>query len=216
MSPGPDAARLAFTVHEVRSPVAALAAVAEAVVAVRHDSAALRRLVELALAACHVIERLLEDAVLEMTFEESVDVGRIAGDATSAASLQGARLGLEVAPSVEPISADPVRLRQALDNLIANAVLHGEREGEVAVRVDHGDGGRGVRISVWNAGEGIAAGDEARIFEPGVRLDRRRAGSGLGLAVVRAIAEGHGGTVGVESSPGRGVTFTITLPPSDS
>jgi two-component system, OmpR family, sensor kinase len=210
-----DAERLAFTVHEVRSPVAALAAVAEAVEAASSDAEALQRLVALAVAACRAIERLLDEAVLDVVLLEGVDVGRIAGDATASAALQGARVRLEVAPEVGPVAADPVRLRQALDNFIRNALLYGAPGGEIAVRVHPGDGGRTVRFSVSNDGAGIPAEAQARIFEPGVRLDRARPGSGLGLSVVRAVTEGHGGTVSVDSAPGRGATFTISIPARD-
>jgi signal transduction histidine kinase len=207
-----DLQRLAFTVHEVRSPVAALAAVAEAAESVRGDAEALRRLVDLAIAACRGIERLLDDAVVDVAPVDGVDVGWIASDAVAAASLQGARVELEVSDLVRPVRADPERLRQALDNLILNAVLYGPSEHEVVVRIRPGEDGRTVRVSVANAGDGIPAEAQERIFEPGVRLDRKTPGSGLGLSVVRAVAEGHGGTATVESAPGNGATFTISLP----
>jgi signal transduction histidine kinase len=67
-------------------------------------------------------------------------------------------------------------------------------------------------VSVSNDGEGIPPEEQARIFEPGVRLDRERPGSGLGLTVVRAVVGAHGGEVSVDSEPGAGATFTIALP----
>ena len=67
-------------------------------------------------------------------------------------------------------------------------------------------------LAVADEGEGIAAADIARVFEPGVRLTEARPGSGLGLALVRTIAMEHGGEVEVESSPGRGATFRLVLP----
>jgi NtrC-family two-component system sensor histidine kinase KinB len=69
-----------------------------------------------------------------------------------------------------------------------------------------------VCLSVSDAGHGIPRGEEARIFEPGVRLARETAGSGIGLALTRAIVEAHGGTISVESPPGAGATFTIAVP----
>jgi signal transduction histidine kinase len=77
---------------------------------------------------------------------------------------------------------------------------------DIVARVD------AVRISVSDAGPGIAERDLSRIFEPGVRLDETRPGSGLGLAVTRAIADAHGWALGVESTLGVGSTFTLELP----
>jgi signal transduction histidine kinase len=212
VSTSADCARLVYTVHEVRSPVAALAALAEAIAGAGRDVETVRRLVDLAVAACHAIERVLDDAVLDVEVLDGVDVAQIARDATEAAVLGGARVRLEIGLGTEPLPADPVRLRQALDNLIANAVLYGAQGGEVLVRIDDDPEGGLVLVSVANAGEGIPPDERERIFEPGVRLNVGRPGSGLGLAVVRAIAESHGGTVSVESEPGDGATFTISLP----
>jgi len=107
------------------------------------------------------------------------------------------------------VLADPIRIRQALDNLVSNALLHGS-QGEVVVSAAAGQ--EGVLLSVTDAGEGIAPADQSRIFEAGIRLDRERSGAGLGLAIARAIVEAHDGTLTVDSSPGRGATFTIALP----
>jgi len=116
-----------------------------------------------------------------------------------------------VAAKLPRIEADPLRLRQALDNLVANAVTHSPPGGEVVVsaRVDEG----AIVLSVADKGGGIPVEEQERIFEPGVRLDVGRPGSGLGLAVARAIAEAHGGKLTVESAPGEGATFTLVLPP---
>jgi signal transduction histidine kinase len=212
VSTSADHARLAYTVHEVRSPVAALAALAEAVAGAGGDVETVRRLVDLASAACHAIGRVLDDAVLDVELLDGVDVAQIARDATQAAALGGARVRLEVGPGTATLSADPVRLRQALDNLIANAVLYGAEGGEVLVRIDRDPEAGLVHVSVANAGEGIPPGERERIFEPGVRLNVGRPGWGIGLAVVWAVAESHGGTVSVESAPGDGAMFTISLP----
>jgi len=107
------------------------------------------------------------------------------------------------------LDVDPQRLRQALDNLIGNAIAVSAPGAAVVVRLTAGEGA--VRISVVDTGPGIPAEDLARIFEPGVRLDPGRPGSGLGLAIARAIAEAHGGTLTVESALGAGATFTLTL-----
>jgi signal transduction histidine kinase len=80
----------------------------------------------------------------------------------------------------------------------------------VAVAASHV--GATIVVAVSDEGEGIPAADLERVFEPGVRLTAKRPGSGLGLAVVRAIARAHGGEVEVESTPGQGATFRLVLP----
>jgi signal transduction histidine kinase len=206
-----DRQRLALLVHEVRSSVAALAAIAEALPGER-DAGALRRLLELAVGAARGIERVVADAAVGSVRREQTDIAQVVRDAVAAAELGGARALADIEPELPLIDGDPVRLRQALDNLIANAVVHGASAGQITVSVVSVD--RFVFLSVADSGAGIRADEQARIFDPGVRLDSERPGSGLGLSVARAIAEAHGGTLEVESSPGEGATFTISLPRS--
>ena len=200
--------RLAILVHEVRSPVAALRGIADAA---EPDDAELPLLVALATAACRGIARIVRDAAPASVELEDVDPGRLVHEVAASAALAGARVRA-VAPSGLPgLRADPVRLRQALDNLVSNALVHASPvDADVVVSADVAGGV--VRLSVTDAGEGIGIEDQSRIFEAGARLDDDRPGTGLGLAVARAIAEAHGGTVTVESTPGRGSTFTIALP----
>jgi signal transduction histidine kinase len=203
----PDRERLAVLVHEVRSPVAALAAIAEAYR--EAERSARRALVPLALAACAGIERLVTDLEVDSIVREHVDVGRVAEESAAAAELRGARIRTDVESGLPRVSADPQRVRQAIDNLITNALIHAP-DGDVLVAVR--SAGSTLVVSVADSGPGIPVEEQGRIFEAGVRLDRARPGSGLGLAIVRAIAEAHGGTLGVESIPGRGATFTLSLP----
>ena len=202
-----DIDRLAVLAHEVRSPVAALAAIAEAYPAA--DAATRWRLLELAAAAVAGLERLLADAAPASLLLERLDAGRLAVDAAETAALGGALVVAETEAGLE-VGGDPERLRQALDNLIANAVGHSPAGGTVTVTARR-EGGS-VVIAVADEGDGIASADLARVFEPGVRLTAARPGSGLGLAVVRTIARAHGGEVEVESSPGQGATFRLVLP----
>ncbi len=203
MTTGP----LAVLAHELRSPVAALGAIAEAYPAA--DDARRRRLLELAGAAAASLERLLADALVDSFRLERFDAGPLVADVSDLAALRGAVIASETESGLV-VDGDPDRLRQALDNLISNAVGHSPRDGTVTVRARRV--GESVVISVSDEGEGIASDDVARAFEPGVRLTASRPGSGLGLAVVRAIAQAHGGEVEVESSPGQGATFRLVLP----
>ena len=209
---GADRDRLAILVHEVRSSVAALAAISETYPHVRDDAGASRPLVELALSAARAIERLVTDATLASVRLEEVDVGRVVDDAVAAAVLAGADVRAEVAAGLPSIQADPVRLREALDNLVANALVHSDSTDEVIVRARREEGS--ILLSVVDVGTGVPFAEQERIFQPGVRLDADRPGSGIGLAVARAVAEAHGGSLTVESAPSEGATFTITFPVS--
>ncbi len=193
--------------HELRSPVAALGAIAEAYPAA--DDARRRRLLELAGAAASSLERLLADALVDSFRLERFDAGRLVADVAEIAALGAAAIASETESDLF-VDGDPDRLRQALDNLVANAVGHSPRGGTVTVTARRL--GESVVISVTDEGKGIASDDVARAFEPGIRLTAARPGSGLGLAVVRTIAHAHGGDVEVESSPGHGATFRLVLP----
>jgi two-component system, OmpR family, sensor histidine kinase BaeS len=206
----PDRDRLAILVHEVRSSVAALAAIATAYPQALSDASARRPLVELALAASRGIERVVTDATVASVRLEDVDIGRLVDETVTAAVLGGGNVRAEVAAGLPLVQADPLRLRQALDNLVSNALLHSGSAGEVVVSGRRTE--TSILLSVADTGTGVPPADQERIFGSGLRLDSERPGSGLGLAVARAIAEAHAGTLTVDSVPGRGATFTVTLP----
>jgi two-component system sensor histidine kinase BaeS len=111
--------------------------------------------------------------------------------------------------------ADPVRLRQAVGNLVSNAIRHTPAGGAVTVRAQSVAGG-GVVIEVADTGSGIAAEDLPRVFDRFWRAEKSRSrqtgGSGLGLSIVRKLAEAHGGSVAAASGPGPGSVFTIIIP----
>lgn len=110
------------------------------------------------------------------------------------------------------VRVDPQRLSQAVLNLARNAVEHSRPRSRIAIGSDlHGDD---LRFWVRDEGTGIPADEQDRIFGRFARGDgarRRSDGAGLGLAIVRAVAEGHGGRVELESAPGAGSTFTLVL-----
>lgn len=212
MSTGLDHARLAVLVHEVRSPVAALAAVAETVADSPADDSMRRELVRLALAASHAIERIVMDLAVASVRLEPVDVGELVRDTVASFAVRGDDvIGEEDVGAALVVDGDPVRLRQVLDNLIGNAIAHGASESPVTVRTSPSEKG-GVAIAVSDSGSGIPGDGLARIFDLGVRLDAHVPGSGLGLTLSRAIVHAHGGWLEVESIPGEGSTFTIFLP----
>lgn len=204
-----DKERLAILVHEVRSPVAALAAIRQAF---GGEAGAGDRpeLVALAVAACRAIERIVQDVAVASIRAEDVDLVRVVREAGASARLVASPVRVDARPDAITVRADSLRVRQVLDNLLANAVASSPPGAEITVRV-RADGER-VEISVSDSGPGIALADQGRIFDAGVRLDDSRSGSGLGLAISRAIAETHGGTLDVVSAPGEGATFTLVLP----
>lgn len=112
------------------------------------------------------------------------------------------------------LHTDKMKLSRVLGNLVGNAIKFTEA-GEVQVRCEPGPGG-GVRIAVADTGVGIAAADLPRIFDEFHQLRNperdHSKGTGLGLAICRRLADGLGCDLSVESTPGRGTTFTITLP----
>src|SRR6478752_10356103 len=109
---------------------------------------------------------------------------------------------------------DELRIRQAVANLLANARAHTPHGTSIAVALATAGDDRTIEVS--DNGPGIAADDLPHLFERFYRVDasraRRSGGSGLGLSIVQAIAEAHGGSVRVESSEGKGAVFTIALP----
>jgi two-component system sensor histidine kinase BaeS len=111
-------------------------------------------------------------------------------------------------------TADPVRLRQALGNLVANAVRYTPPGGEVVVRLRQEKDT--AILEVTDTGSGIAPDDLLHVFDRFWRADKSRSrttgGSGLGLAITRHLVEAHGGTVSVTSTLGEGSTFRISLP----
>ena len=127
-------------------------------------------------------------------------------------------VALPLPPELPPLHGDAVRLAQALGEVVENALNFTPPGGEVTVEVapSEDEGHRWVAITVRDSGPGISVEEQERIFDRFARVDnsltRQMAGAGLGLFLVKAVIEAHGGQVWVESRPGQGSTFTFTLP----
>ncbi|MBA4360374.1 MAG: PAS domain-containing sensor histidine kinase [Pseudomonas sp.] len=148
---------------------------------------------KLTLAPCS-IEELLEQAQ-----------ARFAG----AAAQKGIELRVEVQGPLPRLQADQAQLDRVLDNLIDNALRHTAQDG--LIRLQARRHGERVIISVEDNGEGIAYGQQGRIFEPFVQVGRKKGGAGLGLALCKEIVQLHGGRMGVYSRPGQGTQFYMAL-----
>lgn len=125
-------------------------------------------------------------------------------------------VSFEMDDGLDLIRADERRLKQMLVNLLSNAVKFTPEGGRLGLEVRGNRRANIVQFTVWDTGIGIEAEDLERLFRPFVQLDselsRTTTGTGLGLALVAQMARLHGGSVSVESQPGKGSRFTITLP----
>lgn len=124
-----------------------------------------------------------------------------------------ARVRIEAQAPEATVRVDPVRIRQALDNLLDNALRHAHSGGLIRVSGEQNDGL--LRLAVEDTGSGFPPAFLERAFQPfarGASSKDRGSGAGLGLAIVRSIAEAHGGTAQAENRPGGGARVTLLLP----
>jgi len=140
-------------------------------------------------------------------------VGKTLADFRARAAARHVKL-VNQAPELS-VRADPDRLEQVLFNLVDNAIKYGRADGNVTVGASAVDGGQ-VEIFVQDDGPGIPPEALERVFERFYRVDKGRSreqgGTGLGLSIVKHIVQSHGGRVWAKSEPGRGATFSFTLP----
>ncbi len=149
-----------------------------------------------------------------------VPPGELVDAALHAARERAAARSIDLTGSAEPglpdVLADRHRIAQVLDNLLTNGLRHTPNGGALTVRAVGGDAGH-VNLTVTDTGEGIGAEHLPHVFErfyrAGTARDRASGGSGIGLAISKALVEAHGGTIRASSGgPGQGATFTVTLP----
>jgi len=138
-------------------------------------------------------------------------VQRIVGMVRRQASFHNVVFTLELDANLPLVDADPTQLQQAILNLVVNARDALRTAGEIRLRTSAGDGGRTVVVSVRDTGCGIPAEALERIWEPFFSTKGDQ-GNGLGLSVVRTVAEQHGGRVEVDSVVGEGTSFRLVLP----
>jgi two-component system sensor histidine kinase BaeS len=212
---------LADITHELRNPLAVLQSAIEAQLDGVHprDDRHLASLLDETRRLGSLVDDLHTLALAEtgrlVLQREAVAVGGLVDEVVArheaSAHRREVRLAVRVAPGLPEVEADPGRLRQVLDNLLANALRHTPRGGDVVVEVAPGPGAA-VRLRVTDAGPGFAPDRLADVF---ARFDRAHdsTGSGLGLSIARDLVRAHGGTVDAANDPATGgAAVTVTLP----
>jgi signal transduction histidine kinase len=214
--------------HELRTPLTSMSGFLELlgdeehelgpagrryVEAIRRSNGRLRRAVEDMLLVAEIEAERLE---LQPTATDLADLAAATVEqALPAAAERGIELLLE-SDSRLPLEADAGRLRQVLDNLVSNAVKFTPSGGSVILSAHNGNGP--ITVEVTDTGIGIPQDEVGQVFSRFYRAssatNRAIPGTGLGLVIARAIVEGHGGTISLESTEGEGTRVTVTLPPS--
>jgi len=214
---------LADVSHELRTPLAVVQGNVEAILDGVHEADAehLTAILE----ETRVLGRLVDD-VRTLALSDAgrlplhteptdldVLVAEAAGAFDAAAGAAGVTLDVEIPDDLPILDVDPVRIREVVANLVANALRHTPRGGRVRVTgALAGDGAdRSVGIAVSDTGLGIDPALLPHVFDRFAKSADSR-GSGLGLAIARGLVEAHGGTISVESRPDEGATFRFTLP----
>jgi signal transduction histidine kinase len=225
---------MADVAHELRTPLTVIQGKLEGLRdgVYPRDEQQLTALVE----ETHVLSRLIEDLRTVALSEsgalklqkESTDVDALARDVVDAfegeASDRGVTLRIAAPEHLAPLAVDPIRIREVLSNLLANALRHTPAGGSIDVRVydgvaDQGSGfrrttpgvGGAIAVDVRDTGSGMSDDEIARAFDrfhkgPGSR------GSGLGLTIARGLVTAHGGEIRASSAPRAGTTMSFTLP----
>jgi two-component system sensor histidine kinase KdpD len=207
--------------HDLRTP---LAAITGAATALRDRNVKEENRVELVDTICEEADRMerLVGNLLDMTRlasgavvprREWIPVDELVGAALARTEhrLRQHRVRTDVPHGEELVSVDPILVEQLLVNLLENAARHTPPGTEVSIRAGAGPGG--LDLEVADRGPGIPPGEEERVFERFHRAGRVTGqGAGLGLAIARAIAEVHGGTLRASTRPEGGVSFRLLLP----
>jgi two-component system sensor histidine kinase BaeS len=210
--------------HELKTPLAVIDATTSAVLdgVYAHEDRHLETIRDQARLLSRIVDDLrtisLADAGVLAIRREPVLVGAllasVARDMASRATGRGVSLEA-IEPATLTVSADPDRLRQVVGALVDNAIRHTPAGGWIRLE-GRAEGGSSVVLAVVDSGPGIAPDDLPRVFDRFYQADpardRARGSSGLGLAIVQAVVERHGGRVTATNEPGAGARFEVLLP----
>jgi two-component system sensor histidine kinase SenX3 len=211
--------------HELKTPVGAMALLAEALLESADDPEMVRRFGEKmhmeSQRLANMVNELIELSRLQgaerLPELEAVDVDTVVAEALSRSKVAADNAYISIAtdkPSGFRVLGDQVLLVTALANLVSNAIAYSPPGSPVSIsRRRRGDN---IEIAVTDRGIGIAREHQERVFERFFRVDKARSratgGTGLGLAIVKHIAANHNGTIRLWSQPGTGSTFTLSIP----
>ncbi len=220
------AAALTSTSHEVRQPLSAVLALTETLLdespgplnevqrefigdideCAKHLMALVNDILDYAKAEAGMIKLVHETVALPELVDQCITM--VEPKAVEA----GVTVTAQVDPEIREITADPLRLKQILLNLLSNAVKFNERGGLVKMQVRADE--KSVLISVRDTGRGIAPEQLQHLFDPYYQAAHsdQGIGTGLGLSIIKHLAQLHGGTISVESVPGVGSVFAVSLP----
>jgi signal transduction histidine kinase len=221
---------LANVSHELRTPLTSIRSFSELLLAYADDAEVQKEFLRIISTESERLTRLVNDVLDISRIEaghmdwkmDSIEVSELLSDLgrTFAPLITLADLSFDVHidDDLPCVYGDRDRLHQVIANLLNNAMKFTHGGGAIMLRGDQADGE--VRISVTDTGIGVAAADQERIFEKfqqvGDTLTDKPRGTGLGLAICRDIVEHHQGRLWVDSEPGVGSTFTVSLPPDQS
>ncbi|TGD88955.1 sensor histidine kinase [Mycolicibacterium sp. CH28] len=211
--------------HELKTPVAAMGVLAEALLESGDDPDAVHHFAEKILTESQrlasMVGELIELSRLQgaepLPDLDAIDVDSVVNEAISRHKVAADNAEITVttdAPSGFQVFGDQSLLVTALANLISNAIAYSPNGSKVSIsRRRRGDN---IEISVTDRGIGIARADQERVFERFFRVDKARSratgGTGLGLAIVKHVAANHNGSIRLWSQPGTGSTFTLSIP----
>jgi signal transduction histidine kinase len=205
--------------HELRTPLTVMRTEVEVALADPHASAdELRRMGETVRETVDRCEQLIEGLLtlarseMAIAREEPLDVAELAGDCMTDLQGHAREAQVQLHDELEPAwtRGDPRLLERMITNLLDNAILHNVRGGHAEVST-HAAGHR-VVLAVRNGGHPIDPADAQTLTEPFRRLDRAHGGFGLGLSIVRSVAQAHGGTVELTAPASGGLTVRVELP----